>query len=329
MGELTLPLGQSAARRRQRSALLLALLAVGVITVAGLCVGVVRLAPGQVLAALAGWGTPAHAAIVWNLRLPRVLIGLVAGALLGMAGALLGRSYASDLAAPEQSGISAGAVLAMALGGALGIADERAGAALALLALAGAAPPALLLAWLHRRLGARRAMRWGWLLTAGLLLAALVLLASDMGISRIARWIFGALDTSGWPQWRALWPVALAATAGALAFGRMRGTAGPLAGAVLLAAAATPAGTLGFLGLLAPWLARRLARAEDGSVELLSAVAGAGMLLAADLLARLLTLALPSLVLVAELPLGIVTFVGGLPFAWMLLRRGQDDTMTR
>ncbi len=310
MSELTLPLEQTAARRRQRSALL-ALALVGVIAVAGLCVGTVRLTPGQVLAALAGWGTPAHSAIVWNLRLPRALIGLVAGALLGMSGALLQRSYANALAAPEQSGIGAGAVLAMALGGALGIADERGEATLALLALAGAAPPALLLAWLHRRLGGRRALRWGWLLTIGLLLAALALLASDMGISRIARWISGALEASGWPQWRALWPVALVAAVGAIGLRRVRGAAAALAGAVLLAAAATPAGAIGFIGLLAPWLARRLARADEGSIELLGAVVGAGLLIAADLLARLLTLALPSLVLLAELPTGIVTFVGG------------------
>jgi iron complex transport system permease protein len=323
MGELTLPLKQASIRRQHLSVLLLAAVIAGLIVCASLCVGTARLTPSQVLASLVGRGLPAHAAIVWNLRLPRALICLVAGGLLGLSGALLQRGYASELAAPELSGISAGAVLGMALASTFGIADGRSGALLALAALTGAVPPALLLAWLHRRLGVRRATVIGWALTAVLLVAALVTLASQMGISRIARWVFGSLEASGWPQWRALWPVALVVVAGVLALRRIRGAPASLAGAVLLAASATAAGAIGLIGLLAPQLARRLAGTDQPTIELLSIVVGAALLSAADLLARLLTLALPSLVIIAELPAGVVALVCGLPFALALRRRVQ------
>ena len=85
---------------------------IGVLFVVHLCTGTVRLGPGEVLASLMGrHAEDLHRTVVWDLRLPRSLIAIVAGALLGMAGAVLQVVMRNNLAEPGITGVTAGGIL--------------------------------------------------------------------------------------------------------------------------------------------------------------------------------------------------------------------------
>lgn len=314
---------------------LLALVAIlGALAVA---LGSVPLPLGAVLAALAGQGDPDVLAIVRSLRLPRALLGALVGAGLGMAGAALQGSLRNPLAEPYLLGVSGGAAVGAVVAVMIGLSSP---AVLPLAAFAGAAlaiGAALLVA---RAAGGRADPRI--LLMAGVIIGAfanaaimfVLATASPNTVRGALWWMMGSLAEADWPHVR--WLALYTAVAGAallwvgreidvLALGEE-----PAAGlgvdadraarrvylvsSLLAAATVAAAGLVGFVGLIVPHLVRNTGTRRHRPLLIASALGGAALVLLADIAARLLR---PP----AELPLGAVTALVGVPFFLTQLRR--------
>ena len=299
--------------------------------------------PERVLAALAGTGARADGIIVWDLRMPRVLMAMLAGGALGLAGFLLQRATRNPLAAPATLGIVDGAALGV-LAFLWAFSDEANSLTVSILwqpaaATLGALVFAAAVAWLaHRDLGGPlRLILYG--IALGALADALVTLMIVAGpVYRAGQaliWLAGSVHTATWFE-----VVLLAATVSAVlivtlpllrpldhlrcddATAQAQGVpvaairAAAMALAVLLTAAAVSvAGGIGFVGLVAPHLARRIAPPGTGAQALATLGCGAGIVAGADILARLAFAPL-------EIPTGAVTAVIGVPVLLVLLLRG-------
>jgi iron complex transport system permease protein len=287
-----------------------------------------------------------EADLISAIRAPRTLGALLAGALLGLSGALAQGLFRNPLADPYLLGSAAGAglgvVLVLAAGGLLGREMGLAAAdSLQRVGLIGAAFAGALIgmmATLTLAGGAGRPMTLllggvvvGVLLTA---IADLVILASPEALRGRQVFLLGTTSFFGWPAVTAL-ALALAVTlplavklsraldalvlgeASAASLGlplpRLR-----LALVALMAlatgAAVAHAGLVAFVGLVAPHLVRRLVVVRHGALLVLSALAGAVLLLAADVAAR-------SVLAPRELPVGLLTAVLGGSYLLVLLRQ--------
>jgi iron complex transport system permease protein len=315
----------------------LALATLAVVTLAAVAlalgVGSVALDPMTVLRALAGGGDAMSRAIVQQLRLPRALAAFATGGSLAMAGALLQVLLRNPLADPYVLGVSGGAAVgalaAMLLGAVAWLIPTG--------AFAGAFVSTVLVFALARGSGAwspTRLLLTGVIVAAGwgAVVALLLSLAPEAQLRGMLFWLIG--DLSAPPAaWTPLIVLGLA-MAIALPFARdlnalSRGDAVAAAlgvsiaglpwlifalAALLTAVAVTTAGAIGFVGLIVPH-AVRLVIGNDQRVLLpASALAGGAMLLIADTLAR--QLAAP-----AQLPVGVVTALIGVPVFLILLRR--------
>jgi len=345
-----------AGRARRRAALglggLAAFLLLAVVLSLGL--GAFAISPGEILRILLGAlsgreGTGGAADLVLlSLRLPRALLGLLVGGGLALCGAVLQGLFRNPLADPGLIGVSAGAAVAAAamivLGGPLiaFLPQTLATMAVPFGALLGGLVASLAVyAIAHRR----QATDTATLLLAGIGINAvaaagisfLLFLSSDQQLRDFTFWMLGSL---GGANWRSLLPalvflvpplVVLPLVARALD-ALLLGEASAfhlgfrietvkrlliLLVAVQVGAAVALSGMIGFVGLLVPHLAR-LAFGPGHRVLLpASAMLGAGLMLLADLLAR-------TLVLPAELPIGVLTsLVGGPVFLLMLMRRSR------
>lgn len=315
--------------------------------VLSLGVGGVALSPARVVRALFAPADPsvraADVAIVWDLRLARVLLAALVGAGLAGAGAAFQSLFRNPLADPFVIGASGGAALGATLaiiagggaGGWLALSVPLAAFAGALLAVllvyavasssSGDSATALLLA------GAALST----MLSA---LVSLLMLLNDRELLEIFAWLLGGFSGRSWGHlalsapplllgMAALW--LLARPLDALASGEetARSLGLPLAqarGAIVAAASlATAAGVaaggiVGFVGLVAPHLARLLVGANHTRLVPASALLGALLLVLADSAAR-------SVIAPLELPVGILTAVLGGPFfLWLLHRRGRQ-----
>ncbi|WJF89545.1 iron ABC transporter permease [Paraburkholderia bonniea] len=319
-------------------------LAGGVLLVS-LVVGSVGLAPGRMLAVLLSVAGPEGQQgdlardIILTLRLPRALAGFGCGALLALAGALLQVLLRNPLAEPYVLGVSGGAasfaLLAMMGGAAWWLVN--------LSAFAGALVSIVLVLGLARRAlwrGEAQEASPHLLLTGvvvaagwGALITLLLTLAPDSRLRGMLFWLTGDLNTGGTP-WVALAallaalvlivPVAaqlnvllrgdFAAQALGVPVRRLRLRI-YLVASLAAAAAVTTGGTIGFVGLVVPHLLRLLL-GNDQRMLLPAAALGGGMVvMAADLVAR-------TLIAPAQLPVGVITALAGVPlFLWMLLRR--------
>ncbi len=278
-------------------------------------------------------------AIVWSIRLPVALMAVAVGAALGMTGAVMQTVLNNPLASSYTVGISAGAgfgaALVIVLGAALPVPDAFAVPASAFLFAALACSAV----WL---LGGRRGATAETLVLAGIalmflfqaLLALLQFLASPEALQQIVFWLFGSLQRATWGKLGIVLAIlALAApmlmrdawSLTALRLGEERaaalgvGVRGLRLRAFVFVALATGAavafvGTIGFVGLVAPHLARMLLGEDQRWLLPGSALAGALLLSAASVASKTLS---PG----ALLPIGIVTAVVGVPFfAWLVLR---------
>lgn len=343
------------ARRLPAGAVLAALaIALAIAVVAALGHGAFRIPPADVLAivfALLGGGEAAdaqQAAVLTAIRAPRVLLAVLTGAGLAVAGALMQGLFRNPLADPALIGVSAGAALAAAtvivLGNALSPAwlrgDALAPYLLPLAAFAGAVGVAALVYRIGRAHGV---LSLPVTLLAGIAINAiamagvglLIFVATDEQLRTLTFWNLGSLAGG---TWRALLPVVplvllalvlalrLAPALNALALGEARAehlgvdVARVKRAAIVLAALATGAlvaltGVIGFVGLVAPHLVRLACGPDHRIVVPASALLGALLVVLADLAAR-------TLVAPAEMPLGIVTaLVGGPFFLYLLLRQ--------
>ncbi|TWV48118.1 iron chelate uptake ABC transporter family permease subunit [Streptomyces misionensis] len=317
-----------------------ALIVVVLLLAAALAAGVALIGTGDakipaadVLRTLAGHGTAYQDFIVRELRLPRVLVGLLVGASLGLGGALFQSVSRNPLGSPDVLGLSQGATA-----GALVVIVLMSGSAAAVTAgaLAGGLVTGLaiyLLAW-------RQGVHGYRLVLVGIGVSAVLtavngylLTKADMvDAARAVVWMTGSLNGRDWDQ---VWPLlALCAVLVPLVLAHARGlrmlemgddTAGALGvpvqrvrlvvmtGAVLLTAAATAAaGPVSFVALTAPQLARRLTR-SPGPNLVPSLCMGAALLVTADWAAQRAFGA-------DQLPVGVVTGVlGGGYLLWLLV----------
>ena len=300
------------------------------------------------------WAWRDEADLISAIRAPRTLGALLAGALLGLSGALAQGLFRNPLADPYLLGSAAGAglgvVLVLAAGGLVG-AELSAGlgaataGALQSLGLVGAAFGGALVGMMLTLSLARGAGRPMTLLLAGVVvgvlltaLSDLLLLLSPEALRGKQVFLLGTTSFFGWPSVAAL-GIALALTlplavrlsraldalvlgeASAASLGlplpRLR-LALVAVMALATGTAVAQAGLVAFVGLVAPHLVRRLVVVRHGALLALSALAGALLLLAADVAAR-------SLVAPQELPVGLLTAVFGGSYLLLLLRqRGLD-----
>lgn len=332
----------------------------GALALLGLAVGVATTQGAYVLNLASLWwawppgadANPVDAQVFFNIRLPRVLLGLAAGAGLAMAGVLMQGLFRNPLADPGLIGVSSGAALAAAFSIVLGALWwpelPRALGSWTLVAPAfggGVLVTALVLglAQVHGQAGSGM----GLMLLVGIAVNALSgaglgllsYLASDEQLRSLQFWLLGSLGGARWSAvalvctvvalaWALAWP--LARPLNTLALGeahaqwlgvnvaRLQRQA-VLAAALAVGAVTATTGIIGFVGLVAPH-AVRLVTGPDHRVLLpVSALVGAALVLLADASAR--TLAPP-----AELPLGVLTALLGAPLLLALVRRARGGT---
>jgi iron complex transport system permease protein len=334
---------------RSRSVVLavVGLVALAVALVAGVAFGSVSVAPAETLAILGRrllgldlvqtW-SPAAETIVMELRLPRVLMAMVVGVGLAVAGATFQGLLRNPLADPYVLGTASGAALGAAIAVLLpvralflefgllhGLAFVGALAAVftvyRLSQISGLAPLTSLLL---------TGYAVGSLLAAGLAMAMYV---SGAGLRQIFSYLLGGFDAASWVRLAAAAPIVAIASAAILM--RARTLNGLLLGeevathlgvnvrreraillslgALVTAAAVAVSGLIGFVGLVVPHVVRLLVGPNARLVLPLAALFGASLMAFADLAARLL----------GGIPVGVVTAVIGAPFFLFILRRAR------
>ncbi|HSM01951.1 MAG TPA: iron ABC transporter permease [Acidimicrobiia bacterium] len=314
---------------------------------AGVLIGPASLDPGRVLLELldrlplvsidSGLDTRS-AAIVWELRLPRAMLGALVGATLSVAGGAYQGVFRNPLADPYLLGVAAGA----GLGATLVIVTVGSGSAVVPLAAFLGAVAAVAAAYaLGAASGGRRS--GVTLILAGVAVAAFLTAAQTFvqqqhadSIREVYSWILGRLGTAGWSEVALMAPYAAVSIVvilfhrrllDILAVGeeearslgvrpeRVR-VAVVIAATLGTAGAVAVSGLIGFVGIVVPHTVRLLVGASYRSILPISVIGGAAFLVLADLVAR--TALGPS-----EIPIGVVTaFVGG-PFFLLVLRTSR------
>lgn len=325
-------------RQPNKRAGMLAALTAAVIFAAAmsLCLGAVRLSPGEVFSALAGGGAGTAAGrIVLYARLPRTLGCLLAGMSLAVSGAVIQTVLQNSLAAPNIIGVNAGAGLAVTLIEAFA---PAAAAALPLGAFLGSLCGVMLVLFIGERTGASRLT----LVLAGIAVSAVLSGAVELIVTLVPDALAAYADFriggfSGVTM-RRVGPAAAIAVPALLAALALAGHLDVLAlgedtarslglrtrpvrialltcAAALAGAAVSVAGLLGFVGLIVPHAARRYSSGESLWLMLYSALGGAAFVTVSDILSRLLCAPY-------ELPVGILmSFVGGPFFLYVILRQ--------
>jgi iron complex transport system permease protein len=333
---------------------LVALGAVVVSAVLGILVGAVELSIGAVLAELAdripgvdvsSGLSEREAAILWELRVPRVVLAGLVGGMLAMAGAAFQGVFRNPLADPYLLGVAAGA----GLGATLAIAylpDQTRWpvSPLPLAAFVGAVLGVAVTYVLGR--SAARAHATTTLILAGVAVAAFLTATQTFIQQRNAdtfrevyTWILGALGTVGWGEVGLILPYVVLSAAGLLLYRRLLDVMGVgdeeadsvgirstrvrlvvVAAATLgTAAAVAVSGLIGFVGIIVPHAIRLVLGSSYRLILPLSVGFGAAFLILADLVAR-------SVLAPAEIPIGVVTAFFGAPFFLLVLTRARRVT---
>ncbi|MEU7556299.1 iron chelate uptake ABC transporter family permease subunit [Streptomyces sp. NPDC044571] len=300
-----------------------------------------EIAPRDVVRTLLGNGTPAHEFVVRDLRLPRVLVALLVGAALGMAGAVFQSVSRNALGSPDLLGFGYGSAV-----GALTVIIVFKGGASAV--AAGALAGGLLTGAAVYLLSYKRGIHGYRLVLVGIGTSALLVAAINyllttsqlVDATRAMVWLTGSLSGRDWAQ---VWPLlAACAVLFPLVLGQSRAlrliemgddaayALGVrvertrmllmLAAVLLTTAAAAAAGPISFVALAAPQLARRLTR-SPGSNLLTGALMGSVLLLVSDWASQRAFGA-------DQLPVGVVTgLVGGVYLLWLLVAERRAGRM--
>jgi iron complex transport system permease protein len=308
-----------------------------VLFVLSLGVGPVRLPPAVVVEALFGYGGEEQCIIVREIRLPRAILGLAIGSILGLSGAALQGLLRNPLAAPSLFGAPQAAAFGAVVVIALGVADVRS-FVLPLSAIVAAFVSVFLLLVV-----AGRNANLLLLILAGLAVSSLAGAATAMTMNlapnpfaalEIAFWLLGSLEDRSYRHVLLALPFIVAGAVllasqrhafRALSLGEEAAQSlgvnvGVLrlvviAGVALgVGAAVAVAGTIGFIGLVAPHLVRPFVGYDPGRLLLPSALAGASLLLAADIAVRVI----PS---TTDIKVGVLTAIIGVPFFLYLIVR--------
>ncbi|MFL1381066.1 FecCD family ABC transporter permease [Nocardiopsis protaetiae] len=340
--------------RRGTPAVLLLAVALIAVILASAATGAVDLTPPDAARLLLGhlvpgmpWMTDGTYTVlqdqaVWGFRLPRALLAALAGASLALAGALMQAVVHNPLAEPYILGVSSGAgvgAVLVVVGGAVG------GLSLSTAAFAGAAAATAAVYLMARRNGRIAPQR---LILAGVALGALFsAVTSYLTLTTEAQNVFSVMffllgSVSAATMGSLLAPALALLVALVVVGAHVRGINALLAGdeaaaslgvsvdrlrtvlllvsALLVGAVVSVSGSIGFVGLIIPHIARILVGTDHRVMLPVSVLGGAVFLAGADLLAR--TVAAP-----VEIPLGILTAVVGAPFFLWLLRRDRASTV--
>jgi iron complex transport system permease protein len=314
----------------------------------GLGVGPVRIGPGPIAEVLLDRLpfvhvrprlSPVDEAIVWQLRAPRVVLGMLVGAMLAVAGSAYQGVFRNPLADPYLLGVAAGAGLGATV--AISYASTRPAELVPLAAFAGATLGVAAAYVLGRSAGG--AGTTGALILAGVTVAAFMTAAQTFvqqqrtqNLREIYSWLLGGFGTADWHDVSLAAPYVAVSAAVLVAHRRVLDVlsvgddeAASLgldvrrvrlllvaAATVGTAAAVAVSGLIGFVGIIVPHTIRLLVSTSYRAVVPLSLAAGGAFLVLTDVLAR--TVLSPS-----ELPIGVVTAFLGAPFFAIVLRKAR------
>lgn len=334
---------------RLRPSLILTLLAVGLLIacLVAAAVGAFSIPVGEILGAIGrripgldvgGDRDSLADSVLWDIRLPRIALGVVVGASLAAAGACMQGSLANPLAEPGIVGVSTGAALGAVVQIAIGFTLAGTWTLAAFAFVGGLATVALVYASARHdgRTEVVTLVLAGIAINAfaGALIGLLTYVADDAQLRSITFWSLGSLAQATWAKVGVVAPLALTGLVVAmvqarrldlLALGersarslgvdveRLRLITLAVV-ALLTAASVAVSGVILFVGLVIPHVVRMLAGPGHRTLLPASALGGALVLVVADVVAR-------TVVSPAELPLGVLTSLIGSPFFFYLLRR--------
>jgi iron complex transport system permease protein len=326
-----------------------AVLCVLVAALLGMAIGPVAIAPHRVLLEILdhipgvhvdSGLTKAQSAIVWQIRFPRVVLGLLVGAILAISGGAYQGAFRNPLADPWLLGVAAGAGLGATIAIVAGAGSGTFGP-LQLAAFAGALAAVLLTFVLGASAGGTRAP--ATLILAGVAVASFLTAIQTYlqqrhadTIREVYAWLLGHLTSASWHDVWILLPYAVVTSAILLASRRAldvlavgddeAGSLGVSVATVRLvvvlaatlgtAAAVSVSGLIMFVGIIVPHTVRLLAGRSYRVILPLSLLFGGAFLTLADLLARMLEQP-------AEVPIGVVTAFFGAPFFLLVLRTNR------
>jgi iron complex transport system permease protein len=325
-----------AARRRISATVALVALVVALVVIS-LGIGPVRLSPLTVIEALFGGGSDVSQVIVREIRLPRTILAVAIGAILGLSGAALQGLLRNPLASPSLFGAPQSAAFGAVLVIALGLADVRSYALPVAAIVAAFGSVFVLLSIAGRNAGLLILILAGLAISsfAGAATALVMNLSSNpFVVLEIAFWLLGSLEDRSFQHVALALPFIVAGavillsqrsafralslgeeTAQSLGVdvGRLRlfvitGVALGVGGAVAVT------GTIGFIGLVAPHLMRPVIGHDPARLLVPSSLTGAALLLAADIAVRII----PS---TSDIKVGVLTSIIGVPFFLYLIMR--------
>ncbi|MFD1708707.1 FecCD family ABC transporter permease [Siminovitchia sediminis] len=320
---------------------------------AGISIGAVRVPAGDIFYMMGGKflsgsrgyePDPMYLNIVFNIRLPRVVLAGLVGASLAIAGAAFQGLLRNPLADPYTLGVSSGASVGAVFTLFYQLSLPGAGLyTLPLLSILSAFVTILIVISFARSVD--RSMKVETIILTGIIfssflgaLISLMIALSGEELRQIIGWLLGSVAMRGWSYVRIILPFLLAGSMvlllntrelNAIAFGEERAQylgvnvaarkfAVLGAGSMITGAAVAVSGTIGFVGLVIPHLARLLWGPDHKHLLPLSMLVGAGFLILTDLTAR-------TIIEPAELPIGVITALIGAPvFAYILLRRRKE-----
>jgi len=331
-------------RRRVALVALATVVALAVAVVCGLVIGPTSIGTARVIGDVfshLGVGhstlTPLQSIIIWQIRAPRLVLGLLAGAMLAVAGGTYQGVFRNPLADPYLLGVAAGA----GLGATVAIVDVGGGLSTPswtpVLAFAGAMV-AVVVTWAIGGRGLRSST--ATLILAGVAVASLLTSAqtflqqqsSPDSIARVYIWLLGSLASANWSSVTLVLPYVLVCIAVCVVAGRAldvmsvgedesRSLGVPVrrvrfvviaASSLGTAAIVSAVGLIGFVGIIVPHIVRLLVGTSYRRILPISVLFGAAFLVFADTVAR--TVLAPS-----ELPLGVVTAAIGAPVFVIIL----------
>ena len=277
--------------------------------------------------------------IIWDLRLPRVLLAGVVGASLALSGATYQGLFRNPLADPFLIGVASGAGLGATVVLLSGVTSEYLGVSVLPIAAFAGAIAAVAIAYTIA--SDSEGLPLTNLILAGVAVAALasavttlLMIRSDPDLRPVLSWLLGGFSSAEWEHTLLILPYLLPSALVALVYGRILNVLQLdeeyakqlgvnvestkllliVAATLSTAAAVSFSGLIGFVGLIAPHAVRLAWGVDYRFLVPMAAIVGAGFLIVADLAAR--TVASPT-----ELPVGIVTAFVGAPFFLYLLRR--------
>ncbi|WP_238653292.1 FecCD family ABC transporter permease [Paenibacillus piscarius] len=322
------------------------------VLITGFCLYIIAIAAGTgwgndyisplgVLQTIFGTGQGEYDFVIMTLRLPRVLTALLVGSALGISGAILQGVIRNPLASPDIIGITGGASAA-----AVAFITFFSGSVSIRLLPAAAVAGALVVSLLVYALSWQKGVTPIRLVLIGIGLSAaakaattlMLVMSSSVSAAKAYLWMTGSIYGAAWEQVYTVLPAVLAGLPAALYFARslnaqelgddVAGSLGVtiqrhrmllvLISVILAGCAVSVAGAIGFIGLIAPHLARRLSGRMFGSLLIMSALTGGLLVFLADLIARTLFHPL-------DIPAGVFTAGIGAPFFIYMLFRHRNQ----